>query len=121
VVAVRRRQIAQPHRFRRLRRTLAVQQVADELGEHPQHAEHPDQRRPRADLQEVDVEQRLPCRRPVGLDDDRYRVGDVVDRQDLLGELELRHRSATLRCRGWPSSTCPTSPPTASRPDRSRP
>jgi hypothetical protein len=46
-----------PHRAR-LRRALAVQDVADHLGQHPQRPEDADQRRLPPDLQQIDVEQR---------------------------------------------------------------
>jgi hypothetical protein len=69
-----------------------VKNVTDDLREHPQSAEHPDQRGLAPELQEVAVEQRLPGDLPLSLGHGDS-VGDVVDRQELFGELGFRHES----------------------------
>ena len=63
--------------------------MTDHLGQHPQSAEHPDQRRLPSELQQVDIEQRLPSRLPIGLSHRGDRIGDVVDRQELLSKLRV--------------------------------
>jgi hypothetical protein len=45
-------------------------------------------------LEQVDVEQRSPCRAGIGVGDGRDGIGDVVDGQELLGELEVGHLSS---------------------------
>lgn len=87
-------QIPEPHRLRRLRRPLAVEEVTDHLRQHPQSAEHPDQRRRAPQLQQVDIEQRLPSDLPIGLNHPGDRIGDVVNRQEVLGKFGFRHRGA---------------------------
>jgi hypothetical protein len=71
--------------------------MTDDLGQHPQGAEHPDERSLPA-LQQVDVDQRLPSGLPVVLDDRGDRIGDVVGRQEVLGEPEFRHLRQLRRC-----------------------
>jgi hypothetical protein len=51
-----------------------MKEVPDDLGEHPKRAEHPNQRRLSPHLEQIDVEQRLPGRRPVGRRDGRNRA-----------------------------------------------
>ena len=63
-----------------------MQEVADHLAQHPQRAEHADHRRLLADLQQIDVEQRPKGTLAIRLDHRRHGVGDVPDRQELVGE-----------------------------------
>ena len=44
--------------------------------------------------EQVDVEQRPPRPLAIGVRHGRHGVGDVVDRQELVGELELGHPAA---------------------------
>jgi hypothetical protein len=76
--------VAKPQGAGRLGRCLAVEQVADELREGAQRAEHPRQGRAPPDLDEVGLHQRRPGRGDVGVDDDGELVGDVVEGQDLV-------------------------------------
>jgi hypothetical protein len=69
-----------------MRRPLTVQQMAHQLGEHPQGAEQPGERGALADLDQVGVEQCLPHRVRLGSDHGGNLIRHVVDRQELLSE-----------------------------------
>jgi hypothetical protein len=63
--------------------------MAHDLRQHPQRAEDPHHRRLPPQLQQVDVEQRSPRALPIGVGHRRHGIGDVVDRQEVVGELEV--------------------------------
>ena len=65
--------------------------MADDLRQHPQRTEHPDHRRLAPHLQQVDLDQRPPGRPGIGVSHRRDGIGDVVDGQELVGELEVGH------------------------------
>ena len=66
--------------------------MADDLRQHPQRAEHSHHRRLASHLEQVDVEPALARPWPsIGVSDGRDGIGDVVDGQELLGELEVGH------------------------------
>jgi hypothetical protein len=69
-----------------------MEQMADDLRQHPQRAEHPDQRRVAPHLQQVDVEQRPPGHFAIGVGDGRDGIGDVIDGKELVGEPKIGHR-----------------------------
>ncbi len=77
--------------------------MADDFGQHPKRAEHPDHRRFAAQLQQVDIQQRPPGGLAIGIGDCRNGIGDVVDGQEIVGKLEVgRHagRQRTLAGHG---------------------
>jgi hypothetical protein len=55
-----------------------VEEVPDHLRQHPQSAEHPDQRCLPPQLEQVDLEQRLPSNLPIGLNHYGDRIGDYA-------------------------------------------
>jgi hypothetical protein len=71
-----------------------MEEVADHLGQHPESAEHADERRLPPQLQQVDIEQGLPRSVPVGLDRRGHGIGDVIERQEGVGEPGFRHPSS---------------------------
>ena len=68
-----------------------LEEVIDHLGQHPQSAEHPDQRCLTPQLEQVHIEQRLPSNVPIGLNHYGDRIGDVVYRKEVVGEFGFRH------------------------------
>ena len=64
-----------------------MENVTYHLGQHPQSAKHPDKRRLPPQLQQVDIEQRLPSRRPIRIDHGGDRIRHVVGRKEVLGKL----------------------------------
>ena len=69
-----------------MRRPLAVQQMAHELGEHPQGPEQPGEGGALADLDQVGTEQRLPNHLRLGGDHGSDLARHVVDGQELVSE-----------------------------------
>jgi hypothetical protein len=78
-----------------------VNQVRHDHWQHAQSAQHPDHRRLTAQLDQIDVEQRLPGRLSARFGHRRHGIGDVVDRQEVVGEREVGH--SVQGTRGWPA------------------
>jgi hypothetical protein len=71
--------------------------MADQLGKEAQRSERPDQRTTVTQLDEIGGHQRVPGAIGVYVDDDGDGVGDVIDRKELVRELELAHHLVLLR------------------------
>jgi len=71
-----------------------MQQVADDLRKHPQRAEDAGKWHAFPDLEQVDVDERLPDRLRVCVDNGCDLVGDVVDREEVV-----RKHGENVACR----------------------
>ena len=79
-----------------------MEHVADDVRKRAEGADDGPQRTPPADLNQIDLHQRIPRRRDVRVDDSGNRIRDVVHRQEFVDEHALRESTRNAKVTPWP-------------------